>query len=68
MTTIYKLCLGVGLLATGGEVVTHGDEHAAKIKEMTRSMRLDKRPDKGIQEIPLSEFNHLPFGIQRTQE
>ncbi|MGJ8726017.1 MAG: hypothetical protein ACSHYB_15790 [Roseibacillus sp.] len=68
MTTIYKLCFALGLLATGGEVVNHGDEHAATIKRLAAPLLLDRRPDKGIREIPVSDFEQLPNGIQRVQD
>lgn len=68
MTTIYKLCFALGLLATGGEVVNHGEEHVASIKKMTAPIWQDDRPDKGISAVAVTEFNQLPTGVQRVQK
>lgn len=68
MTTIYKLCLAMGLLATGGEVATRGNEHAAKLKKLASPFLADERPNKSVETIPLSEFSHLPFGVKRIEE
>lgn len=68
MTTIYKFCLALGLFVTGGEMAINGDEHAANIKKLASPLLLDKRSDKGIKEVPLSEFSHLPFGVERIEE
>ena len=68
MTTIYKLCFAAGLLATGGEVVNHGDEHVATLKRLSAPILKDRRPDKGIKEILVSELDQLPAGFQRVQD
>ena len=67
MTIIYRLCFAFGLFATGGEVINHGDQHAANIKKLAAPLLLNRRPDKGIREIPVSELAQLPIGIQRIQ-
>lgn len=66
MTSIYKLCFAFGLLVTGGEVVTHGDEHAASLKRLAAPLLKDRRPHKGIREVPMSELGLLPSGIERV--
>ena len=68
MTIINKLFLGVGLVATGGEVVTHGEEHAATVKKLAAPILNERRPDKGIREVSISELGQLPEGIQRIQD
>jgi len=68
MTTIYKLCIATGVIATGGGVVTQGDDHAETLKKLAAPLLADKRPDKGIKEIPVSEFSHLPFGVERIED
>lgn len=68
MTTIYKLCFALGLLATGGEVVNHGEEHVASLKKMAAPIWQDDRPDKGISVVAVTELNQLPTGVQRVQK
>ena len=58
----------MGLLATGGEVVIHGEEHAASLKKLTAPLLLNMRPDRGIRELSISEFEKLPAGIQLIQD
>lgn len=58
----------MGLLVTGGEMATHGDEHAAKLKKLAEPLLADERPDKGIKPIPSSELGQLPLGVKRIED
>lgn len=68
MTTIYKLCFAVGLVATGGEMATNGDEHAETIKRLAAPFLEEDRPSGEIREIPVSELDQLPSGVQWVRD